>query len=97
MPVILVEIFYKETFIVRKRTEECLEEEEESGVRKIPEREMGSDKMACFRTLWWKPVRSVLEGHHEEKKAERIHIPESGLKEGHHPPEENDNNLGPMR
>ena len=73
LPVILVEIFYKEALIVRKkeRTEGCLEEEEEGGVRKMPEGDMGPDNKACFRSLWWKTVRSALEGHNEEKKAER--------------------------
>lgn len=46
-----------------------LEEEEQGGMRKMQEGEMGPSNKACFRTLWWKPVRSALESDNEEKKA----------------------------
>lgn len=41
LPVIRVEIFYKEALIVRKSTEKHLEKEEQGGVRKTQEGEMG--------------------------------------------------------
>lgn len=47
------------------------EEEGRVGVRKVQERGIGPSNKACFRTLWWKPVRSTLEGDNEEKEAER--------------------------
>lgn len=51
--------------------EEHPEEEAQGSMRKMQEGEMGPSNTACFRTLWWKPGRSELEGDNEEKKAER--------------------------